>query len=169
MGTAGGQDKEGRREGKLAITAPFHGSSMVSGSGFCLWLSSSGLGAGSSRTSRTGRGGWSNSSGFRFRDLSCFSLGAIVTSSYAGSLLPATASTSFISARHVSSQKLMTIAVSGARSDPEIAHPCNQDRFQPVKPAGRPRDPPFFAGFWKVPVTIREGLGSQLGTPVRAK
>jgi hypothetical protein len=62
-------------------TAPFHGSSMVSGSGFSLWLPSSGLGAGSSRPSRTGRGGWSDSSGFRFRDLSCFSLGAIVTSS----------------------------------------------------------------------------------------
>ena len=81
LGTAGGSDKEGSREGKLAVTAPFHGSSMVSGSGASLWLSSSGLGAGSSRTSRTGRLGWSNSSGFRFRDLSCFSLCAIVTSS----------------------------------------------------------------------------------------
>ena len=85
MGTAGGQDKEGCREGKLAAAAPFLGSSMVSGSGFSLWLSSSGLGAGSSRTSRTGRGGWPDSSGFRFGDLSRFPLGAIVTSSYAGS------------------------------------------------------------------------------------
>jgi hypothetical protein len=47
----------GRREAKLATTAPFHGSSMVSSSGASLWRSSSGLAARSSRTSRTGRFG----------------------------------------------------------------------------------------------------------------